>query len=176
MNIPTDIIAFAERWQRKTDHYKDDKLTDIFDHFFSVFVLYNFLYNQIASIQDCKKKRDKEKATKVVRKYLGSNSIYEDESIRESANQIQDLVSSRMFYIRDTYWDSEKITKLNSTDAISWSKGLLELIYAIRCNTSHGSKQYYSDVIEERRDAFWADFANLARKQSTENKSCTSSS
>ena len=142
MNIPNDILDFAERWQEKTNDYGTESLTDVFDHFFSAFVLYNFLYTQVSEKEDYNFSGDAEQATKTIRKYLGAKTIFTDSTIQENTQKIKSLISDEIFYIRDAVWDAHRIEKLNSLDEESWSKGLLEIIYKIRCNAFHGSKQF----------------------------------
>jgi nickel-dependent lactate racemase len=142
MIIANDIMVFSERWQEKTKHYGTKKLTDVFDHFFSAFVLYNFLYNQVSEREHDSYKKDTEKATKTIRKYLGSELIFFDKTIKKNAKKIQDIISTGTFYVRDSSWDAKRIEKLDSPDIETWSKGLLEIIYSIRCNAFHGSKEF----------------------------------
>jgi nickel-dependent lactate racemase len=68
--------------------------------------------------------------------------IFNDRAIKEDAGKITNLISNGTFYIRETAWDSERIEKLDSQDEETWSKGLLEIIYQIRCNTFHGAKSF----------------------------------
>jgi len=142
MNVPKDILDFAERWQEKTTHYGSESLADVFDHFFSAFVLYNFLYNQITEGESYNFDSDEERATKSIRKYLGAEMIFNDPVIRDNAERIKTLISNGTFYIRDSAWDSQRIKKLESPDKETWGKGLMEMIYKIRCNTFHGSKRF----------------------------------
>lgn len=44
------LNEFYIRWVRKTEEYDDNNLSDIFDKFFSLFVIFNRLYSEIAKI------------------------------------------------------------------------------------------------------------------------------
>ncbi len=142
MNAPKDILAFAERWQKKAKQYGNESLPDVFDHFFSTFVLYNFLYNRVSMTNNYPHNGDKAKATKSIRKYLGSEMIFKEKVIQRNAKTIQGHILDGTFYIQDSIWDSQKIEKLESPDKETWTKGLMEIIYQIRCNTFHGAKDF----------------------------------
>ena len=142
MRVASDIFDFIKRWREKTKDYGAEDLAHVFDHFFSAFVLYNYLYVQITEIENYGFEYDRERATKSIRKYLGSKAVADDSVIKENAGVIKELISVGTFYIRDTHWDSKRITKLNSPDEETWSKGVLEIIYQIRCNTFHGRKNF----------------------------------
>ena len=119
-------------------------LPDCFDRFFTAFVLYNFLYNRICDEDNCNYpyKRDPERATKAVEKFLTASSIMESTVIAENAAAIKSLLESQTFYIRDNIWDRERVLALNTADPALWAIGLLEIVYKIRCNTFHGHKSF----------------------------------
>ena len=88
------------------------------------------------------------KAAKAAKKFLGAHAIFADPVIRQNGDKIRTLIEAKTFYIRDKVWDSKKVEKLNSADPEQWVKGLLEIIYGIRCNTFHGQKAF-----DERQSA-----------------------
>lgn len=145
MSLSIDTLNFIQRWLDKASRYENEKLEDYFDRFFSVFVLYNFLYCLINEQNGYNKKKDSEAAVYVAKKYLGASKIYEDESLKADALRIKELINEGSFYIRDSVWDKSKIKKIESNDPEQWSKGILEIVYKIRCNTFHGSKSFSED-------------------------------
>jgi hypothetical protein len=85
---------------------------------------------------------DEKRAIKVPKKFLGAEVIAMDGEIRNNANAIKVLLEDSTFYIRGAVWDRARIDKLNSNDPEQWSKGILEIVYKIRCNTFHGQKSF----------------------------------
>ncbi len=144
MHVPQDIIEFSLRWRRKGQQYKYDKLEDYFDGFFTAFVLYNFLYELICDYDPSHfpQTGDRQRATEVAIRFLGSEAIASNQRIRTHTLEIKDAVESRNFYVRDTVWDNNRVKSLESRDAGQWAKNMLEIIYQIRCNTFHGSKSF----------------------------------
>lgn len=144
MNIPDDMVEFILRWKAKGRRYDFNKLVDCFDGFFTAFVLYNLLYNLLCARNKTEYpyKGDEECATKIARKFLGAAAIAEDAEIITNALAIKELVESGTFYIRESVWDTTTVEKLRSNDPEQWSKGILEIVYKIRCNTFHGQKSF----------------------------------
>jgi hypothetical protein len=142
MPLPQDTAEFVRRWRDKRTSYGDDRLEDVFDRFFTSYVLYNFLYEWVALRERYTFNGDQKLAVKVVRRFLGSNELFSDAILQRAVGTITSLIRRRTFYIRDTVWDSQRIMKLQTNDPEQWSKGFLEVIYAIRCNTFHGQKRF----------------------------------
>ena len=118
------------------------KLEDCFDRFFTSYVLYNFLYELVGIREGYEFHGDEEAAIKVVRKFLGAQILFGDEDLQREAKALVELINQRIFYVRDTAWDAERVAKLRTSDPEQWSKGLLEIVYKIRCNTFHGQKRF----------------------------------
>lgn len=142
MPLPPDTFEFIRRWRDKRHHYNHDTLEDVFDRFFTSYVLYNFLYELVALREEYKSQGDRYAAIGVVRRYLGSDPLFADEILQRSARDIVDLIQDRTFYIRDIVWDLRQVAKLQTCDPEQWSEGLLEILYRIRCNTFHGQKRF----------------------------------
>lgn len=144
MSLPADTLKFILRWRAKGHQYNMNNLTDCFDGFFTAFVLYNLLYNLVCARNesDYPYDKDEDRATKAPKKFIGADIIAADAEIRGNANIIKGLIENGAFYIRETTWDCARIVKLNSNDPEQWSKGILEIVYKIRCNTFHGQKSF----------------------------------
>jgi len=142
MPLPSDTREFISRWRKKRDGYDMEKLEDYFDRFFTSYVLYNFLYELVTVQEGYKFDGDQEAAVKAVRKFLGARTLFNDEVLHRESMQLVDLIGKRTFYVRDSVWDEKRVAKLKTQDAEQWSKGLLEVVYKIRCNTFHGQKRF----------------------------------
>ena len=166
ITIPKDTFDFIQRWkQKKSWQYPLGPLECLehyFDRFFTSFVLYNFLYDEICDKLQLKWTRDSEKAAKAAWKLLGASAIFADPVIHQGGEKIRTLIKSDTFYVRDQTWDKQRIAKLTSTVPEQWVSGLLEIVYGIRCNTFHGRKSFEEfqktilnpciDVIERLND------------------------
>lgn len=148
MNIPKDTQKFTARWRLKYESLKIENLEDYFDCFFSCWVLYNHFYEVIASNGYGNSQEDKKNAVKMVTKLIGTEDLFKNEILQCEAEKIISLINSKQFYIRDHKWDEQRINKLNTQDACQWIKGLLEIVYAIRCNTFHGEKEFKNNQKE----------------------------
>src|SRR3990172_2104801 len=144
MRIPEEMVQFILRWQGKVRRYDYDQLEHCFDGFFTAFVLYNILYDIICEHNQNQypQTRDRWRAIEVVPDFLGADSIATDPDIRTNASAIKDLIELTFYIRRDVRWDREKINALGSNNSEIWAKGLLEILYQIRCNTFHGHKSY----------------------------------
>jgi hypothetical protein len=111
------------------------------------------------SVTGNSRKKDSELAVKVARSYLGSNTLFSDETLQKAARTLSDLIHRQTFYIREQVWDAKRVAKLETNDPEQWAKGLLEVIYAIRCNTFHGQKGF----AEQQRDILYPCISVLER-------------
>jgi len=142
IRVYQDTLDFIKRWRRKATCYPLERLDHYFDRFFTAYVLYNFLYVEICSQLHPNWANEQEMAAKAVKKLLGARAIFDDAVIRRNGEEIRTLIESKTFYVRDGVWDKNRIEKLATKDPECWVKGLLEIIYGIRCNTFHGSKNF----------------------------------
>jgi nickel-dependent lactate racemase len=142
MPLPPDTHEFIQRWRKKRERYDLKKLEDCFDRFFTSYVLYNFLYELVALREGFEFDGDQEAAVKAARKFLGAEMLFADEVLQRESKVLVGLIEERTFYVRDTVWDAGRVAKLKTRDAEQWSKGLLEIVYRIRCNTFHGQKRF----------------------------------
>jgi hypothetical protein len=141
-HLPDDTRDFIQRWQSKGRQYTLDKLEDWFDRFFTAYVLYNFLYEFIDDQQEYGIKADRKASAQVARKFLGAQTLFDDNVIHRQSETLVELIESHAFYIRDTVWDAERVKGLKTTDPEQWSESLLGVVYQIRCNTFHGQKRF----------------------------------
>jgi len=152
--INTEIKEMYNRWIEKAGSYNETELSDSFDKFFTLFVAYNILYIETTKILVSEGKArlnsyggvpDSEGATKNVVKYLDntflSRKLLEDPQITKAIVDLNSVISSK-FYIKDTEWDRKRMDAINSNQDNRVAKAILELIYGVRCNMFHGSKEF----------------------------------
>lgn len=149
---------FYSNWLTKVNSYEENNLSDIYDKFVSLFVLYNFLYNQIhdklvvAEILKPGRLFDKNMATKDVLKFIRADELIESLLKEDAADfnfkNLCEIIEKWDFNIivRDGQGNRSKDLKLlkemRSSNNHIKSKALLEYIYHIRCNLFHGDKNY----------------------------------
>lgn len=139
---------FYQSWMSKLKHleqYETQQLTYVYDKFFTLYVVYNFLYATVAknlAKDEAKKYKDEEAATKGIKNFLGAESLCED--FKGEIEKITESLKRGSFYVVDNKEENEKIIKkLESVkDVKQRSLGILEVIYKVRCNLFHGSKLF----------------------------------
>lgn len=142
------LVEFNDRWSTKISEYKEDNLADIFDKFFSLFVIYNRIYNVVGFINKKPKTRDKYAATNCISHYFkaDANRIMRELSVEK--NQFIDIIQHEKFYI-DTYYgkgqpkeDQKLLDELNSNNEQTQLLSILKILYFLRCNLFHGEKGF----------------------------------
>lgn len=71
---------------------------------------------------------------------LSQQAIANSITINENVKVISQLVSAGVFYISDSSADNLLLNQINGSNLERKEKAVLELIYLIRCNLSHGEK------------------------------------
>ncbi|SRR5260221_9946490 len=169
--IPSDILLiikldqlkpFINRWMKRANELleKRESLNDFFDEFFTLYVIYNRLYNIVAvhsiSVGLVKKKDqqsnhsilDGKAATIYIAKFLKED---QHKIITVLANEIKHLkliISEERFHIAlnngmpDLKEDRVYKEKLSSNKPSVVFLSVLEVLYEIRCNVFHGEKSF----------------------------------
>lgn len=137
------FLNFYKRWLEKSKKYTDS-LTDCFDKFITLFILFNFQYNYLAE-EDGVDRRDKDKATKYIKRYIDCEDFCKNKVIEEESQKIIDLIQRGVFYLKDRRIDNTLIKKVKSSNYEEKTKGVLEIIYFVRCNLFHGQKSFTED-------------------------------
>ncbi len=139
-----DFLIFYKRWLEKAGEYTDS-LTDCFDKFVTLFILFNSQYNYLAEEDGEMDKGDKYKATEYIKQYLGSEGFCENTIIKKESSKIIELIQDGEFYLKDERIDAELVKKVSSSNHEEKTKGILEIIYFVRCNLFHGQKSFTED-------------------------------
>ncbi|MCJ7646057.1 hypothetical protein MUO65_04020 [bacterium] len=159
------LKTFCEGWLTKAAGYNNSVLSDSFDKFFTIFVAYNALYNQVtrwlrkAGRIQTRKDYDYTSATVNVPSYLGhermANLIKSNGECRTKVTAITKLIRDRTFYIHvvngtgePNYAEDRKhVNRIESGSDKEFCESLLTLIYKTRCNMFHGEKAYREEQL-----------------------------
>ncbi|MBA4311748.1 MAG: hypothetical protein C0417_03865 [Chlorobiaceae bacterium] len=154
---------FYKTWLNKADSYHTDDLSDIYDRFFTLYVLYNRIYAEVTftlvrageiNLANRKRFPDLNAATTYIVKYIGADKlvteIERDDTTKEALTKVCTLVEDGVFhFILDMVTleprredDLNLMRSLKSPDVGKKAMAIVEMIYAIRCNTFHGNKQF----------------------------------
>lgn len=109
MNLNPRFRQFYQDWKQKADEYSEEELRDVFDKFITLFVLYNFEYNEIVQILKSEGTHiynqfdDRKAATDWVLQFIGSGTLISkinQSGLNDEVNQIIDLIENESFYIK----------------------------------------------------------------------------
>jgi hypothetical protein len=157
--MTTDFKNFYEKWLRKADNYKKDSLTNHFDKFVTLFILYNFLYvevlNQLVILgkqtgKPSEKTSEKTMATDYVVEFLGARYFIQCiEEMQGYWNELCSILEEKRFNIFfDLYGyplqdeDNELLNNLRSKNSQGKALSILSVFYHVRCNLFHGRKEF----------------------------------
>ena len=167
--LSDELRGLCKRWLGKANKY-GDATEDVFDKFFSLYVIYNAIYFEVTmeliNSQKISNKRrgDRVSETKNIPEYIGQNNLSERLlSHTDDIKKIIDLIKNETFYIStkndnvapDYEKDQEFIDDIetfyalkNRTNQKRFNEALLSLIYGARCNMFHGKKDLQSKQID----------------------------
>lgn len=164
--ISYELHEFCERWFQKARRYNEVSLDECFDRFFSLYIVYNRLYAELAlSLARAKETRlpfisDSRAAKDYVQSYLGTNNIWSaiqnDHECERAVGTIRELLDGEVFAIKldrlrgDPMPDEDrKLLKAIEGNSTSHKvRALLDIVYSIRCNMFHGHKGFDKIQIE----------------------------
>ncbi|HOY16963.1 MAG TPA: hypothetical protein PLC89_06720 [Haliscomenobacter sp.] len=166
------FTQFYERWNEKCKDYKDERLSDFYDLFFSRFVTYNALYNVIVlnkekmGILEKKKKNgqivdrgDKEKAVNcMVNELSRGNSqllkFFAETEIVFNIKKLEEMLDEKGFGVsfrggeHSPKEDKKILDNLKSSNLKRRMEGVLTFLYQVRCNLFHGAKGYENQQVQ----------------------------
>jgi len=156
--MDAELNNFYNKWLAKADAHSENILSNHFDKFVSLYVIFNSLYMNVmtALVRDGHSLpvsfKDKIAATDYVIQYVGSNNILtrllSDEQSNIDFERICQIIDEEHFHIvlewgvQQRQKDVRLVASLKSKNPATKAKALLELFYYIRCNMFHGHKGY----------------------------------
>ena len=169
MPLNSDFKSLCDRWRNKAKFYDVENEDQLFDKFFSLYVVYNALYVETTAylhrkaIKEGKDEYkleddsfpDKQAATKYVLELLKSKSLMD--SLEQTHNTKQAIGQLKMLIDRNSDADfcicldpvfgkpqldkdKELEQMLSSQSTDERARAILEVIYQVRCNMFHGRK------------------------------------
>ncbi|NEZ66630.1 hypothetical protein D0962_28380 [Leptolyngbyaceae cyanobacterium CCMR0082] len=165
--LTAQFEEFYRRWLTKAQQYDAAEPEELFDKFFSLYVVYNALYTKTATYLHNKAVRegteeyqldpngsfpDRQAATRYVCQLLKSSSLMQSlESSSETSRALKELkaiVAEQHFRIClnpvTGEWEQERdlqlVSMLESNSKDENARAILQVIYQIRCNMFHGRK------------------------------------
>ncbi len=146
-------LSLCRRWLKKASECDGAKLEGAFDRFFSLFVAFNAVYVYLSPNDD----RDRQQATKLFPKVVGSDSLAEALDGNGGSDDIRKLSEligpGGGFFLHgklgvpNRAHDEEVGRQLVSLDPTARVDAVLRFLYQLRCNLFHGRK----DMAEEQR-------------------------
>ncbi|KAA9331786.1 hypothetical protein [Adhaeribacter soli] len=167
-----ELEEFYIRWNEKAEAYGSNTLSDCFDKFFTLFVIFNKIYNvvvidliekgKLSILKDqynlkVRKRHKKEfpyeggAATTCIAYYLRSELSSLNLSIETEIHKIKVLLINKEFQISFSYGDpselndKELLNKLRSSENFEIFESMLKVLYNLRCNLFHGEKGFHPD-------------------------------
>jgi len=156
---------FIDRWLIKSEQYDQEKLEDCFDCFFTLFVVFNRLYNDVKELISVRGETVKmindehfksefnknnnigdQKASTVCVAYFLKNNA--EEVIKDNQANIKsflELLPQFNIHLKNGEPQKDKddilIQSLTAKENEVVLLAILKTLYQIRCNTFHGEKQ-----------------------------------
>lgn len=161
--LSSEFKNFYENWLKKANEYKGEDISQYFDKFFTLFVVYNRLYAEVTFLLarkgeiDLSKRKtfpDANAATKYMVQFIGSTFLIEqleqDADCQYALSNIIRSIADKTFHIKldmiggdpQPQEDRKLLDKLKSTNKNTKATAILETIYSIRCNMFHGHKGF----------------------------------
>ncbi len=162
-----ELIRFCNRWLEKAEKY-GESTEDVFDKFFSLFVVYNAIYfevtQQLRSTNKSISCKDGDSAIQNIPLYIGQDILSEKLfTMLDDINQIIGLIKDNTFHIFTKYCsntpnhnkDALLISNIeiylinrNQENQEKFNEAILSLIYGARCNMFHGNKKLQFQQID----------------------------
>lgn len=157
---------FYNNWTAKVQAIVGQDLSHVYDKYMTSFVIYNNLYNQIPDrlvangVAVPNRILDNKAATDFVIQFIGADNILTEianNNLNNDVNAIIDLIENEVFYIkinrdgRQRNEDLKILADLKSDNPNRKAKGILQVIYYVRCNIFHGHKDFqeYQRILVE---------------------------
>jgi hypothetical protein len=152
MPLTKETEDFIASWkQQVASCVNKDDVNVMFDKFRALLQIYNRLYNEVSNRLGVKQ-LDQKGATLDVVQYLTADvlvaSIESNQETREAELRLKDFIRNHTYHFdliggqRDPSdaHDNKILVQMESANRTTRMKGLLLLIYKVRCNLVHGQK------------------------------------
>lgn len=157
---------FYNNWTRKSESIIQNDLSSVYDRYMTLFVIFNNLYNQIPDklvengVSVPNRIYDNKAATDFVIQFIGANDFLSEISNRDlnqDIDSIIQLIEQGTFHIKinhgqyDRNEDLKILTDLKSSNNSKKAIAILRVVYYVRCNIFHGSKDFqeYQRILVE---------------------------
>jgi len=156
--ISQDLIDKYKNHLNKAKKYDLNDFADLYDSYLTLFTEYNMLYNynEVSSLFNTsnttwpgKKDIDSQKATFFVSQYLSAEVILEALTKNGNDKDVDDLIKILPIFniklsngVPQKNIDTELLINLQSNIETEKSLAILQVIYNVRCNMIHGSKDF----------------------------------
>lgn len=152
-----NLINLYNNWTGKANAYNLNELAGVFDKYITLFVVFNGLYSQVTNelrntgAQIYNQYDDRKAATDWLISHVGSTQIITkltEDDLLDEINNIAQLIQDEVFYIKLNWGERQRdndlqiMNRLLSNSNNEKAKGILEVIYYVRCNMIHGHKQF----------------------------------
>ena len=167
MALAEDLRSFCDGWRAKARDYSVEEIREVFDRFFTSYVVFNRLYAEatyrLAQRGQLKLRErfpDSQAAQEYVLQYCGAVFLIRaweaDEGSRTALHRIAEHVREGRFALkldpvtgaRRPEEDANLLAGLESRGSNRRAKAVLEALYAIRCNMFHGQKGFQPIQLE----------------------------
>lgn len=163
MALSSECNTFYESWLTKANDYSIDSLTEAFDRFFTLYVVFNRLYAEAAfrlarrgliNFDSRDRFPDSKASQEYLLQYLGASALIDalegHEPTRSALESMRHLLRQGHFAFKldivtgvaQPDCDRELLSNLESRNRSRRAKAVLEMLYAIRCNMFHGHKGF----------------------------------
>ena len=148
--LSDEMERFYKRWKKKANGYNISELKGCFDKFITLFIVYNFLYNRVDSSENS----DKKKATIRVLSCIEAEYLNQElfkKKIKKTGEAFANLIEVMENFSFHRYsisgktreqLDKELFVDLKDGSVNEKMEALLLILYLIRCNMFHGSKDF----------------------------------
>jgi hypothetical protein len=162
MALSPELSRFCNNWRTKAETYSIETVGGAFDRFFTLYVIFNRLYAE-ATFRLARRghvklseryfpdsKGAQEYVLQFCRAERLANTWEHEPNTSTALRQISDHLRQGRFHLKldmatgapNPDADRDLLAKLESRSRNLRAKGVLEALYAIRCNMFHGHKDF----------------------------------
>jgi len=158
--LSRELERFYQDWREKASRYNKEEISDYYDKFFTLFVVFNRLYAEATfelarrgeiTIHPDRPLPDRKGATEYCFKMIGLNrfeTLYKSKLASPIA-ELEQYIQDEKFYIKLSVPDGdpqraedlELLERLRKNGDEKYL-AILDVVYTIRCNMFHGHKSF----------------------------------